>query len=95
MLFAERLTREERNRLAADILTQCERAALPKLPMEQEEIYRMWRRAKYPKKQIKVLADLCVCDKSTILAVLRAWRKEGDPPLPEIKEFRRKTKWQQ
>ncbi len=83
MIIAERLTQEERNVLAADILLQCERARLPKLQMEHEEICRMWRESKRPKKQIRILADMNLCQKSDIIEVLRAYRRDGDPVIEE------------
>lgn len=83
MIIAERLTQEERNALAADILMQCERAKLPKLPMGHEEICRIWRSSKHPKKQIQILADMNLCQKSDIIEVLRAYRRDGDPVIEE------------
>lgn len=47
-----------------------------------KEIYDLWRSAKNPNYEIKVLSQLCDCPKSMIIGVLISLRKDTDPFLP-------------
>ncbi len=47
-----------------------------------KEIYDLWRSAKNPNYEIKILSHLCDCSKIKIIGVLNCMRNGSDPALP-------------
>lgn len=47
-----------------------------------KEIYTLWRGARNPDYEIKILSQLCGCSKIKIIGVLNCMRNDADPPLP-------------